>query len=587
MGWEEMRRVLWLARQASHPHCNPGRLGALGGIRRMSRSVLQCLSWMIAVLLGAHLVFAPSSLLTSARADSLEGHLAFGEGRKEEGIRLLRRAAWQENSFSAQIKLGEIYAARGNDKTYHDNVEAFVWYFLATRNSSIMDHLHLDETAQKASEQLAEAETSARKLYSNLLQEERADVRNRVIYIQSCRGADGYLLLGMLHDPNITRRHSGEFQAAPGLPNPIVRPFFRPGSPFNPTTGGGFPGGGFGAPPSTLPNGQPATPWPILLCRESSWWGWLYGDPTSCSAPAARDTIGTIFGPSAIEALVFYNLAYRARHPLAQTYVDALKAAEQRFYEDQELIANEKTAREKSERWLAPFEYYAAETRTRGETPSGLVHTDECPVNAARARALALADKLISPYLLTDMLKFLGFHRDDGAPVSIAIRKYQDMLGEEETGNLTPIQKVRLFQIAAVRGYVRAQRCLGIMYVKGIGVVRDYVRAEKWLLLAAEQSDGEAMYALSELYSSGADGIAKAEDKANRYRQGAATSGFLPAKAEFLRLLETGPVRADEQAPAQTEGPVVQPGEEPRPAKKKKRRRRSYSPGPDDGVYGE
>ena len=64
----------------------------------------------------------------------------------------------------------------------------------------------------------------------------------------------------------------------------------------------------------------------------------------------------------------------------------------------------------------------------------------------------------------------------------------------------------------------RAQRVLGIMYVKGIGVVTDYVRAEKWLLAAAEQGDGEAMYALSELYTQGADGVEKSEDRANRYQ---------------------------------------------------------------------
>jgi TPR repeat protein len=79
------------------------------------------------------------------------------------------------------------------------------------------------------------------------------------------------------------------------------------------------------------------------------------------------------------------------------------------------------------------------------------------------------------------------------------------------------------------------------MYVKGIGVVTDYVRAEKWLLAAAEQGDGEAMYALSELYTQGADGVEKSEDRANRFRQGAASAGFQPVKSEFLRILESAP----------------------------------------------
>ena len=115
------------------------------------------------------------------------------------------------------------------------------------------------------------------------------------------------------------------------------------------------------------------------------------------------------------------------------------------------------------------------------------------------------------------------------------------MLGDPQTGTLTNVQLTRLVQIMAVRGNVKAQRCLGIMYVKGVGVVRNLVRAEKWLVAAAEQGDGEAMYALSELYSLGGRGIEKSEDKANRYRQGSAVQGFQPVRSEFLRLLESAP----------------------------------------------
>ena len=126
------------------------------------------------------------------------------------------------------------------------------------------------------------------------------------------------------------------------------------------------------------------------------------------------------------------------------------------------------------------------------------------------------------------------------------ILKYQDFLGEPQTGHLTPVQLTRLVQIGAVRGYARAQRGLGIMYVKGVGVVSDFVRAEKWLLAAAAQGDGEAMYALAELYTQGADGLEKSEDRAVRYRQGSAAAGFEPARGEFLRILETAPAQSDE-----------------------------------------
>jgi hypothetical protein len=239
-----------------------------------------------------------------------------------------------------------------------------------------------------------------------------------------------------------------------------------------------------------------------------------------------------------------------------------------------------------------------------------LVHSDECPVSNTRERALALADRTIAPAIRMDMLKFLNFHRGDGLPATVAVKKFQDFLGEPETGVLTAMQTVRVFQIAATRGYVRGQRCLGIMYLKGVGVLMDAVRAEKWLLAAANQGDGEAMYALSELYSLGADGVEKLEDKANRYRQGAAIAGFTPVKAEFLRLLETAPVRAEEQAqPAAEPASVSTPESEPAPRTRSERireerqrardqrlrrdrdrappRRRSSRPQPDDGPFGE
>jgi hypothetical protein len=150
------------------------------------------------------------------------------------------------------------------------------------------------------------------------------------------------------------------------------------------------------------------------------------------------------------------------------------------------------------------------------------------------------------------------------------------------------------------------------MYLKGVGVLMDAVRAEKWLLAASNQGDGEAMYALSELYSLGADGVEKLEDKANRYRQGAAIAGFTPVKAEFLRLLETAPVRAEEQAqPAASEQPAsAEPAvERPQPRtrserirderqrarelrqrqrdRERERERRRPRSQPDDGPFGE
>jgi hypothetical protein len=152
-----------------------------------------------------------------ARADVAECERAYQHGRKDEAIRLCRRAAWQDNDFFAQIKLGEIYAAkRDDDKGYYDPVEAFVWYFLAGRNSAIFDHVHLDPAADAVVSRLVGADNDSRAIYRNLLQDERIDVRNRVTYIEACRGGDGFVLLGQF-DHHLAKNIGVRRQSGRGL----------------------------------------------------------------------------------------------------------------------------------------------------------------------------------------------------------------------------------------------------------------------------------------------------------------------------------------------------------------------------------
>lgn len=503
------------------------------------------------------------SVFTPVQADVAECERAYQYGRKDEAIRLCRKAAWQENDFFAQVKLGDIYSAkRQDDKGYYDPVEAFVWYFMAGRNSGIFDHVHLDPAMDDVVGRLEAADTAARGIYRDLLQDERIDVRNRVTYIQSCRGGDGFILLGQLHDPFVAQRHQGGAGSGAPLTGAADQPFWRrpvgrgtgmlptrvvpAPSPYPTSSSPGSTSAYPGSTPTTSRFGADA--WATKLCNSSDWMGWLTSG-SSCSR-FSTDNSGTVFSSSAIEAMVYYQLADRAGHPIAKTYIEALKRWSANDYStstgsDQKPQNSDVLAKAKALRWLSPFEFYAAETRYRGETPSGLVHSDECSVNARRAQALAMGERVIPHQIRRDMLQFLGFYRG-GDDVSRAIAKYQDFLGDPQTGQLTPIQLTRLIQIGAVRGYARAQRCLGVMYVKGVGVVTNNVRAEKWLMAAAEQGDGEAMYALSELYTQGTDGVEKSEDKAVRYRQGAAATGFTPVKAEFLRMLEAAPAKQDE-----------------------------------------
>ena len=497
----------------------------------------------------AMVLVAVSLVALPARADVADCERAYQLGRKDEAIKLCRRAAWQENDFFAQVKLGDIYSAkREDDKGYYDPVEAYVWYFMAAHNSAIFDHFHLDAAADFVVTKLATAENEAEAIYRNLLQDERIDARNRIMYIAACRGGHGFILLGQLQDPYINQRHSASTGPLSGV---IADPWVhvpRPGGVFSRKIDSySSSASSTGYPASTGSYRTSFDFWVNKLCSNSDWFGWLM--PQSCSRyTGAVEGSKSAFQTSTIESMVFYLLAERAGHPVAKQYIDELKRLSGGVGTDPKSAGNDLHARAKAkaQTWLAPFEFYAAETRYRGETPSGLVHGDECPINLQRERALAKADRLLP--LGADMLRAIGFYRGSSSQeLARAVSKYQDMLGDPQTGTFSPVQLTRLIQIMAVRGNAKAQRVLGIMYVKGVGVPVNFVRAEKWLLVSAEQGDGEAMHALAELYTQGADGVEKSEDRAVRYRQGAAVAGFEPTRSELMRLLDTAPAASKDE----------------------------------------
>lgn len=458
--------------------------------------------------IGSALIAAAAFAAVPARADVTECLKSYQLGRKDEAIRLCRRAAWQDNDLFAQAKLGDIYAAKSkSDTNYEDKVEAAVWYYHAVINLRQSENFFSEKARQTVEKIVSDSRQGFDDIYKGLLQDERMDVRNRVIYIQSCRGPEGFLLLGQLHDPNFDR-HT----------------IYPPG-------GGG--GGGYGASieyiqtPLRRGGGTP-------IVNYSSGYASPYSGGSS-SQPTSIVLDNKPFEKSEIEAQLYYRLADPDVFPIVKDYLNdpAIRppGAGQ----------NGTEPRSKADRWLSPFEYYASETRQRGELRSGTVLSDECPTNMAKERALALGKQMIPDPFIRDMLALLKFRADGRSDYSRAIAKFQDMLGEPQTGELTPAQRVRLIQILAVQGHARAQRCLGIMYMKGIGVLKNLVRAEKWLRAADEQGDGEAAYALSELYTTGGSGIEKNEDMATRYRQRAAADGFTPVRDEFLRLFRAIP----------------------------------------------
>ncbi|MCE9551496.1 MAG: sel1 repeat family protein [Betaproteobacteria bacterium] len=86
------------------------------------------------------------------------------------------------------------------------------------------------------------------------------------------------------------------------------------------------------------------------------------------------------------------------------------------------------------------------------------------------------------------------------------------------------------YEKAAVQGHVKAQAGLGMLYVNGDGVPRDYVKGVDWLQKAAVQGNADAQLNLGWLYRDG-KGIPKDATRALEWWQNAAERGF--AHAQF------------------------------------------------------
>jgi hypothetical protein len=112
------------------------------------------------------------------------------------------------------------------------------------------------------------------------------------------------------------------------------------------------------------------------------------------------------------------------------------------------------------------------------------------------------------------------------------------MLGREQTGHLTPLEKVRAIQYAAVDGSTHAQLVLAVMYSEGVGVKADYARAFHWYQEAARAGSPEAKFAIANYFSLGVGGVAD-QDKARAviYRLDSALAGFQPQATNIQAVL--------------------------------------------------
>jgi TPR repeat protein len=221
-------------------------------------------------------------------------------------------------------------------------------------------------------------------------------------------------------------------------------------------------------------------------------------------------------------------------HPLAVDYAESLKNEMSQF-EDITSIAADAYSRALT--WATPFEYYP------GATPGGVLYSDESLPGLAQRMALEHIRE-IPPWVVEHALEFRGYLRRprgiwhaSPADMGQAVWKFQDAMKFETTGFLSPPEEVRLIQMSALDGDAEMQNRLGIMYAKGIGVPRNFPRAEKWFSKAADQNHGEALFNLGVLYKAGPLGVAPNMYKAISMDLQSAAAGYNPARCELLDLL--------------------------------------------------
>jgi len=431
------------------------------------------------------------SCLAPAQADYTDGALAAKRISQEAGVRIWRKAAWIDDDFLSEMQLGDTYAKENGDNKFYDPVEAYVWYYLATKSGRFGEHVTDGYARRVISNDIHRALWHENKLMVLLSAEERQDARNRIVYILSCRGADGYVQLGQIH--------------ATGLNS-----------------------GGYG---NEYSNDSPDTYGALSdmarsydSFRDRSEREFNRGDDAQARRMMGVSSTSVIV-PNDGEALTYFHIADNMGHPLAREYLRGLERGVRRNRPLGDRIADD--AANKARFWSAPFEFYPA-----GNNSSGVPYTDECYANLDKQKALIAAATQLPPRAAERALIFLGW-----TPTAQGVQRFQATLVEAPTGRLTAAESVRAIQTAAIRGDAASQNALGVMYAHGIGVLRNYVRAEYWFRKAADQRFGAALYHLGVLYKVGPDGIHQDLSKANDYMTASALAGFRPTMNQLGDLL--------------------------------------------------
>jgi TPR repeat protein len=410
-----------------------------------------------------------------------------GFNQQEQEVRRLRRLAFQ-NDFFAQLELGRRYeAVKSTDKNLEDPIESAVWYSMALANSEGYAPInravrqgffgfrplsHYDDC--RAWER-HEAYRTLDRLLSRMSSTEQEKVRNRVIYVLSTQGPDGFRTLARLYDE-------------------LYGPFGEP---------------------ADNEQAQEAT------------------GKIAIDLQRPYHAVNTLFTRNDVDAYLYNYLAMQTGDVGAYVLLkDFERSAPERATYGAFVEA-------KANRWVPPYEFYPAETYLPGAVPhSDESHPRGDAYEYALSRMHELPFKHVSDSLLYLGVLTKPTDSPDNMAQG-EVDAFKAIIGERQGGRFLPIDAVRAVQYAATQGSARSQLVLAVMYAEGVGVPADYARAYYWFSEADKQGSPEAKFAMSTYFALGVEGVAdqnKAE--AVVYRMDSALSGFKPTVSRVQAVLE-------------------------------------------------
>ena len=151
--------------------------------------------------------------------------------------------------------------------------------------------------------------------------------------------------------------------------------------------------------------------------------------------------------------------------------------------------------------------------------------------------------------------------------------------GQRAWDDARPDEALTQWRAAANEGDRRAMLALGRLYLRGLGVLQDYIEAHKWFNLAAGRGEAAALKERDALAAKMTpEQMATAQERAAAWRPGAGRADGTPDAAD-----ERATAAATTQASTAGEGP---PPPRAIRAAQALLRALGYRPGPADGIWG-